>query len=343
MKPFRHFRYLSVFVILLTVVFNYSIVQAGNDIVTGFLRLDYANIPDSGDYTVKLIATVSPQSSRGFTTNWIAIASARFDTYSFLQTGIMADQNGLHWFVEAPSDWGVWQNGGPGLTCEQGEGVAHQYPDGTWAECIGNGGLIQLNQWTMFELVSYHTNQNGYYEWFARVYDQNGTAIEVAHTWIRGMDWIGDAEVAGEEAWSTILDPKINMGLFMYDPQYMSPSGTFVSWPLASFPTDPTVGSDGYYKNHILADSTFCPSYIAASPNVNGNERYWYTGNNGAVCDWRLFPPIQPYGIYDDTDLIDIDYRTNATWVHAGPSPSWVKNWNSTLSYSNSPKRYYSF
>lgn len=293
--------------------------SAGNDLITGYLRVDQGVVANSDDYTTYLLSTQIPSTAYGFTTNWLGITGV--DSTTFAQVGLIGWNDGLRWFVFTYSPSGV--------DCLRGSGYWGQNPNGKYKGCRGSvGDLVSMNNWYKVELVSY-----GQGFWIARVYDTYSIAHDVAKIWIN-VSTIYKAYNAVEEGYSTISDPQLEGSFYQYSPQYMIWGSGFADWPQSTLPRSANPPESGGNYSRIIADSVFCPSYFSASVNVFGLERAWYGGNSGdGICDWVLFPPISYSGNYDDSSTSLIDYKY--AWTHTGQTPSFHRAYNGTESWTN--------
>lgn len=113
MKRMNGFQKTALLALLLTQVFILTPVYAGgNNWVNGWLRADTFDIYNNTDYRLQIYAGALPTTllDRNFTTGWLAVYTcATLADSCFIQVGLLAQKDGLHWFVEMfdPSNNGV--------------------------------------------------------------------------------------------------------------------------------------------------------------------------------------------------------------------------------------------
>ena len=118
MKPRFLIRAL-LFTLVLSIVAAVAVgvaIAAGNDLMVGRLRVDLSEVYSAGDYRVLLLANDKPSSgSPDFTSSWLSLDLAQYNgqpfSAEFSQVGLLARDDGIHWFVYAE----------PGVTCIRGE------------------------------------------------------------------------------------------------------------------------------------------------------------------------------------------------------------------------------
>lgn len=254
-------------------------IAAGNDFMAGKLYVNLNEVYSAGDYRVLLLAHDKPSSgSPDYTASWLSLDLAQYNgqpfSAEFSQVGLLARDDGIHWFVYAE----------PGVTCIRGE----QYwgtCNGRSCGCLGTvGDIVSQGAWHRVELVTYG---QGY--WIARVYSSGDVGWDVAKIWSTSTR-IYDAQVTMEEAYTTAQDPYLTGRFYHWHPEYIVPGSGFRDWP----------ESEGGHQNQIYAtdlngQNTFCPDHYGVDPNWLGDERAWYAGTGGHACSWLLFPSAHVY------------------------------------------------
>lgn len=244
-------------------------VKAGNDFIVVDLRIDDPLVQNSLDYQVWLAASGGPNDNYPtFTTAWLSVNlddEPGLYGNKFSQVGLIADNQGIHWFVYAE----------PGVECWRG---SHTYWKDDLQKYLGCKGdindLVDYDQFYKVELVTY-----GQGFWIARVQDGNGDVHDVAKILSNSMA-IFDADVSFEEGWSQSTDP-YEYGLFhFWHPQYNSWDNGFKEWPFS-----------GSSINYLYAyPSAICPDDFGASINVTNDPRYWLAGSIVTICNSVMFP-----------------------------------------------------
>ncbi len=255
-------------------------IAGGNDFMVGELRVDLSEVNSAGDYRVLLLANDKPSSgSPDYTAAWIGLDLAQYNgqpfSAQFSQVGLLARDDGIHWFVYAE----------PGVTCMRGEeywGTCN----GRSCGCLGTvGDIVSQSTWHHVELVTYG---QGY--WIARVYPA-GSEIgwDVAQIWSTSTR-IYRAQSTMEEAYTTSQDPYLIGRFYYWHPEYIVPGSGFRDWPESAGGQRSNI-----YATDLNGQNTFCPDHYGVDPNWVGNERAWYAGTSGQQCSWLLFPSAHAY------------------------------------------------
>lgn len=271
---------LSICISLSMLAFSFTKAFAGNDFIVTDLRVDLGGVYNALDYKLSLGSYEGyPGNHPTYTAGWLGIYLANNPGLfgkQFTQVGIITDSTGIYWFVYAE----------PGVTCLRGSYYWWNAQAGKSLGCIGNiGDLVGFNRYHDVELVSY---QHG--EWIARVSDQFGVAHDVA-TIPSASVYIYGAQANVEEAYVQNQDPYELAQFMLWHPKYYDYNyGTFVDWP----------PSEGSNKNTLSTTdlngiNSFCPQHYGAIVNINNDERSWYGGTNGNICDWMMFPGDHNY------------------------------------------------
>ena len=219
-------------------------------------RIDQAAVNSSTGYRYWVAgAEAEDVPGDSFVTAWLSVD---FDDQpgddKFTQVGLISDDEGLKWFVYSLVD----------IDCLEG--------DTEWEGkgCEGDlGHIVAENTFHKVEMVSYPPVHP---EWLIRIYNSGGSGTTVArvnHT----STGIYDAGAVFEEAWESGADPDIEGDFTHWRPQYKSTSGSWTNWPATS----------GSNRNHLYdakigSHPDACPDDWAASHNVGGDNRKWYTG-----------------------------------------------------------------
>lgn len=260
-------------------VITVTAVIAGGDHVAGQLRVDLSEVYNSRDYKVGLLTDEKPTAPGGYTAGWLGVDLAQGDgtPYSaqFSQVGLLTDKDGIYWFVYAE----------PGVTCLRGNSQWGTCSNGRPCGCQGTvNDLVSLGSWHTVELVSYG---QGY--WIARVYTASGTPYDVAQIW-SSSSRIYFAQSTTEEAYSNPPDPYLTARFFHWHPQYMVSGTGFREWPTSSGGNNSLI-----YVTDLNGQNSFCPQHYGATPNILGDERFWFAGTDGQQCSWLLFPSVHIY------------------------------------------------
>ncbi|MCX6050871.1 MAG: hypothetical protein NT075_37765 [Chloroflexi bacterium] len=316
MKRMNIFRKITLLTLLLTQVFTFTPVYAdGNNWVNGWLRADQFNVYNNTDYRLQIYAGALPTTalSRNFTTGWLAVYTcASLANACFMQVGLLAQNDGIHWFVEMFDT----ANGGVDCSLRLAQGAQVYWSmSGVNTGCRGAiGDLVGLNQWATVELVKYTADNY----WIARV---NGN--DVAHIKIN-VNRIYKGFASMEEGYGDLLDPEMTGQFTLQHPEY-NYSG-WKSWPQSAVTPDQHnyITFRKAVNNATVDPNPQCPTYYAATPNL-GDIWSWYAGTGGVQCG-HIFPPIA----YDNG---------NAAVGYTG---SWTFNntccpyaWKGTLNWSN--------
>jgi hypothetical protein len=249
-----------------------SFVFAGNTFVIGDLRFDLPEIHNAGDYRLNILPVAQPSTGdlRNFSTAWLGVLLHEYDgtvgSGAFSQVGVMTTQEGVQWFVYAE----------PGVVCWRGTQTDPR-------SCYGDyNDLVSLNSWTSVRL--YKSTQT--HLWIAGVYDNsNGEIVPVAEIF-NASDRIWLARADTEEGYCEQDDPFIALQFFLHHPMYQY-QGDWNDWAESD--------STGQSFLHTYPIDTTCPDHYGATPNINGDERFWYAGTGGTVCGWLLFPSEHTY------------------------------------------------
>jgi hypothetical protein len=327
----EHHNYiLSVIILLFLMVTTPVSVKAASDQIIGDLRVDNSDINTSRDYMVWLSADYATAGyDPTYTAAWIGINLANNPgTYGqlFSQVGILVRSDGPHWFVYAETD----------VVCERGSYYWWNNDLQKYLGCIGDSTDYIDNYVKYYQMELLH--QPGY--WVAKVADDQGNLHQVARI-LSNNSTIYRAQVTMEQAYPDGWANYHLQGQYdMWHPIYHSAAfNGYGLWPQSS-------SSNSDNRNLIWPWSSIgenlCPAYYSTRPSFNGDPYEWYAGTGAYACKRVIFLPTGPQGIYDDNNFEYIDYEDTVNWTHAGPSPSWVRNWQSTSSYSNTPNRYYS-
>lgn len=167
----------SVCATVLVLLTTFTLVVANNDFVEVDLKHDTSEISTAMDYRVWLKATNIPNNwYPTFSTVWLSVnLSNQPDTTFgglFTQVGLIADSNGLSWFVYAEP----YAFSANGAECLQGNPYLYNNDVHKYLGCKGNvGQYVSLNTQHLVELVTYN---DGY--WYARIQDANGVPHDVA-------------------------------------------------------------------------------------------------------------------------------------------------------------------
>lgn len=302
------FRGMILLTTLLSIAFTPNWVQAaGNNWIDGRLRIDLPAIYNAQDYSLFVRAGQLPTvSSNSFTTPYLALnIRSDLNQTGFFQVGLLAENDGLHWFVE------MFDVTNGGVTCLLG--AVNWTISGIASGCKGPvGQIVELNQWHRVELVKYASNNY----WIARVYDKNSISYDVAKIFINASR-IYQAFADFEEAYVEATDPFIQAQTWLANPQYVD--GQWKDWPLSSR----AIGQ----HNHIQSiPQTICPNYYGATPNYGTSYVWtWFAGSGGAKCSW-LFPPVT----VDNSNSLALSYT--GSWSHG---TNWPRAYNQTVSWTN--------
>jgi hypothetical protein len=250
-----------------------SDAQAGNDFIYTELRVDLPIVYSARDYKV-LIGSMNGLPSGPYTSAWLGLELATNPGLfgkQFSQVGIMTNNQGVYWFVYAE----------PGVQCLRGNYGWWDSNAGKYLGCYGDyNDLVSPNQYFPVELVTY---QEGY--WIARITDQNGLPHDLAKIWTDSV-YTHRANVNMEEGYSQSQDPFLLAQFVFWHPQYFDYSyQTFLDWPTSM---------DGHINilgaTDLACLGNFCPGHYGAIVNLGNDERNWYAGTSGNVCQWTMFP-----------------------------------------------------
>ncbi|MEA3440469.1 MAG: hypothetical protein U9R58_09310 [Chloroflexota bacterium] len=245
-------------------------LAAGNSFIVGDLRVDLPDVYNAKDYRVHLLAGDKPSTGdiRDFSTAWLGIFLGQYDgspgSGQFSQVGLRATRDGIQWFVYAE----------PGVYCYRGSNPDPSHCYGDYSDIVTIGGWHQVRL--------YKGASEGY--WYARVYDEYGNYSTVARINSQS-NRIYLARSDTEEGYYESSDPFITLQFYHWHPQFMK-GGNWADWP----------ESDSIGKSEIwTSPSTICPDHYGATPNLLGNDRYWYAGTGGPTCEYVLFPSERIY------------------------------------------------
>jgi hypothetical protein len=225
------------------------------------------------DYKVYLGA-MDGLPSAAYTAGWLGLDLANNPGLfgrQFSQIGIMMNDQGIYWFVYAES----------GVTCLRGKYGWWNDIAGKYLGCYGDYyDLVSVNQYFPVELVTY---QEGY--WIARITDQNDIAHDLAKIWNNSV-YIYSANVNMEEGYHQLQDPFLLAQFVFWHPQYYDFSHQgFLDWPASMDGHNNILGA-----TDLAGQGNFCPSNYGAIVNIGNDERNWYAGTGGNVCQWAMFP-----------------------------------------------------
>lgn len=236
---------------------------AGNDFIDTELRVDQSAVNGSRDYLHTIWVGGRPNNGAGgdFTTAWLGVDLAVYNgtVYSakFSQVGFMTDKVGVRWFVYSEA----------GATCLSGTAA--------WGTlgCVGNySDRATIGSWQKVEMVTY-----GQGFWIARVYDKNGSALDVAKFNSSSLKIYRGMAVT-EEGYSESTDPYLLASFWHNHPKYMVWGTGFVDWPASS---------SGHNNYLFTSPSGICSAHYSANLNWGGDARVWFAGSTGptpAVC-----------------------------------------------------------
>lgn len=261
----------SVAIVLFFIGAGVTIAYAGNTFVFGELRYDLPEIYNAGDYSDYLMATELPSTgdTRDFTTAWLGVFLHEYTpgvpwSGKFAQVGLETTRYGVRWFVYAEAN----------VVCNRGV----QYNANT---CYGlYDDLVSIGNWTRMRLSRVGNN------WYAVVYDIYGTSYTVAEIQYQSTR-IFLARSDTEEGFYESTDPYITAKFYHYRPQFLNLSQSiWMDW----------AKSDGTGASYLRAYSPDpCPAHYGATPNLQGDERFWFAGTGGQICNWLLFPSEHIY------------------------------------------------
>jgi len=252
---------LTALIVLSSVMFPSTAFAGGNDIVNVSLRGDLEAVYLAHDFVSSIyVGGIPPTSGMSdFTTGWFSINLAPGDPWTvgkFTQLGFATDQFGPFWFVYSRA----------GVTCWQGS---------TWYGTLGCRGnyyeRATIGNWQKVELVTYGPN------WIARVYDQYGSALDVAAIPYNSSptNAIYGSTATSEEVYNESTDPYLLASFRHSHPQYfIGGSGyPFADWPASS-------NGPGTKRNWLnTTPSGVCPDHYFAILNWLGDPRVWYAGS----------------------------------------------------------------
>lgn len=272
-------RIIAVFSALVLCGFIVSAVAyaRGNSFVTGDLRYDLSEIHGAGDYRVNLLAAELPTTGLvgDFSTAWLGVflhelefdqsGNPITDSGKFTQVGVETTRDGVRWFVYSEA----------GAQCLRGI----QWDDRT---CYGfYNDLVSLNSWRAYRI--------------SRAGSVWGVGIETGGSFYTLAQIPYDspriylARSETEEGFYEDQDPYITAKFYHYRPQYFK-NGNWVDWIESD-----SNGTSQIYVQPIARSTEICPAHYGATPNLYGNERYWYAGSGGQTCSWLLFPSAHVY------------------------------------------------
>jgi hypothetical protein len=254
-----------------------AVAYAGNSFVTGDLRYDLPEIHNAGDYRVNLLAAELPTTgvAGDFSTAWLGVFlhQLEYDQYGnpitdsgkFTQVGVETTRDGVRWFVYSEA----------GAQCTRGI----QWNDRT---CYGfYNDLVTLNTWRWYRISRVGSvwgagiEVSGIYYTLAQV-SYNSSRIYLARS---------ETEVGFYED----QDPYITAKFYHNRPQYLY-GGNWTDWSESD-----STGISQIYIQPIARSAEICPNHYGATPNLYGNERYWFAGSGGQTCSWLLFPSVHIY------------------------------------------------
>lgn len=328
---------IAVFIYLLLlgiIVIPLSPSEAGSNVfVATNLRVDQQAIYSSGDYRAWFEALGYPNSNPGtFTTGWLSInLDTQEGTFGkkFTQVGLMGDSTGIYWFVY--SELGVY--------CLRGNYAWYNYDLDMYLGCKGDPyDLVTIGNYHAVELVTYDQG-----EWIARVQDQYGFPTDVA-TFPQTPVRIFQAQANFEEGYIEDVDPFVFGQYVIAHPQYMLWNVGFQEWQetqlplITTTPSGPTETPYPLYNqtyvasNPDLPEPSICPDHYGMDPNYDQVSHIWFSGTNGIVCDWILFPPITiGRNTIDDMSTSLVNYEPTPGWGHIYNNPYLMFG---TLTYS---------
>jgi hypothetical protein len=181
----------------------------------------------------------------------------------FSQVGYLADRDGLRWFVYAE----------PGVQCLAGSN--YWYHNGVLIGCLSNvNDRVRIGTFQIFEMVRYM--QDNF--WVVRVYDPNGSPLDVAKIWSTSAA-IFKAEMTSEEGIATgVNDPNIMLRYYHYHPQYMKWGTGFLDWP------DSGGGQNNILDTISSPAHAFCPQQYGAVQRIANDPKSWFAGTGGPDC-----------------------------------------------------------
>ena len=254
-----------ILMLFVLIILTSTSANAGNDFIVVDLRIDIPMVPNFHDYIVLLASGGGPagENSQIFTNAWISVNlddEPGLYGHKFSQVGLVAYNDGLHWFVYAE----------PGVVCYYGE------PTYGNLGCQGEvGEIVEFGSFYEVELVTYASEDF----WTARVKNTQGVSHTVAKILSNSKN-VYDIDVNMEEGWNTITDP-YEVGIFyMWHPQYNSWIDGFREWP----------SSDSSDNILYAAPVTICPQHYGAWINLSDDPRYWAAGTGYNVCSAIMFP-----------------------------------------------------
>lgn len=261
----HHKAFIGIIGLIVLAILTSTSVKAGNDFIVVDLRTDIPMVPNYHDYQVWLASGGGPTGNNNqiFTNAWISVDlddEPGLYGHKFSQVGIVAYNDGLHWFVYAE----------PGVTCYYGE------PKYGNLGCQGEvGEFVDFGSFYKVELVTY----SGEDFWTARVEDSQGVSHTVAKI-LSDSKNVYDIDVNMEEGWNTTTDPYEFGEFHMWHPQYNSWIDGFREWPF----------SNSSVNSLFAAPAAICPQQYGAWINMADDPRYWAAGSGGSICNAIMFP-----------------------------------------------------
>ncbi len=269
-------RFFTAIVITVTLLLTTQSAFANNDYVIGDLRVDLPQVRNAGAYDLLLYTPLDtrPSGSGDFTTAWLGLYLANGPNpggKQFSQVGLIVRPDGLRWFVFAE----------PGVTCHRGTA---NY--GTLG-CQGSvGDIVATGNYYRVELRRVSSG------WHAMIYDTYSNPYVLA-TINSTSGEIFRAQATTEQGYSSSPNPYTPAYYYHYHPRYyVSAPYNYAQWPQSE--TGITgVAPKRYSEIWTWASSqvNICPTHYGANPNVAGDERFWFAGTGGIVCNHLLFPP----------------------------------------------------
>lgn len=268
-------RFFTTAILSLTLLITTQNVLAGNDFVIGELRIDLPVVKSAGAYDLLLYTPVAtrPSGLGDFTTAWLGLDLADgpgTGGRQFSQVGLIVRPDGLRWFVYAE----------PGVTCHRGT------PNYNTLGCQGAvGDIVTTGNYYRVELRRVSSG------WHAMIYDTYSNPYVLATINSTSTE-IFRAQATTEQGYSSTVNPYTPAYYYHYHPRYyVTAPYIYADWPQS---TTGITGSSPRRYSEIWTwasnGATICPNYYGAGPNVGGDERFWFAGTGGTICNHLLFP-----------------------------------------------------